>query len=243
MTVPSTRRNPPWQRDELILALDLFFRHNPNHISQNHPEVVKLSEVLNGLPIHIERPDQEKFRNANGVYMKLCNFLRYDSSYKGRGLVRGGRLEKVIWDEFSADKEVLRRVAQAIINGQQDIAPTTSSMDEDEWAFPEGRVLYRLHRQRERRTDLVRKTKQRAQKAGGLRCTVCAFDFAAEYGEIGEGYIECHHTVPISEYEIGQETRLQDLALVCANCHRMLHRRRPWLTINELSQLRQTARA
>ena len=68
-------RNAPWQRDELILALDLYFRHNPAHISKSHPEVLALSKTLGALPIHPERADPRKWRNINGVYMKLCNFL------------------------------------------------------------------------------------------------------------------------------------------------------------------------
>jgi 5-methylcytosine-specific restriction protein A len=42
---------PNWNRDELILALDLFFRANPIHTTEEHPETVKLSRVLNELPI------------------------------------------------------------------------------------------------------------------------------------------------------------------------------------------------
>jgi 5-methylcytosine-specific restriction protein A len=79
-------RNLPWQRDELILALDLYFRHRPDTISQKHPEVAALSELLNALPIHPDRPDRVRFRNLNGTYMKLCNFLRLDPDYKGKGL-------------------------------------------------------------------------------------------------------------------------------------------------------------
>jgi 5-methylcytosine-specific restriction protein A len=62
-------RNPTWQRDELILALDLYFRHSPTKISESHLEVQRLSEVLNSLPIHPDRPDPQRFRNPNGVYM------------------------------------------------------------------------------------------------------------------------------------------------------------------------------
>jgi hypothetical protein len=80
---PLTRRNPPWQRDELILALDLYFRFPPSGISQDHPEVVRLSEILNALPIHAGRDGAATFRNPNGVYMKLCNFLRFDPNYAG----------------------------------------------------------------------------------------------------------------------------------------------------------------
>jgi 5-methylcytosine-specific restriction protein A len=79
------QRNPPWQRDELILALDLYFRHPPNSISKTHPEVLALSELLNALPIHPHRPDAARFRNPAGVYRKLCNFLRFDPTYQGKG--------------------------------------------------------------------------------------------------------------------------------------------------------------
>ena len=61
--------------------------------------------------------------------------------------------------------------------------------------------------------------------------------FAAAYGERGDGFIECHHTIPVRDLRPGSRTRLSDLALVCANCHRMIHRRSPWLTVEELRLL------
>lgn len=42
---------------------------------------------------------------------------------------------------------------------------------------------------------------------------------------------------PISEMAENEETKVEDIVLVCSNCHRMLHRKRPWLTINELKEL------
>ena len=74
-------KSPNWTRDELILALDLYFRQNPSHINDSHDDVVRLSQILNSLPIHAERPDNGKYRNPRGVYMKMCNFLRYDKYY------------------------------------------------------------------------------------------------------------------------------------------------------------------
>jgi putative restriction endonuclease len=56
-------------------------------------------------------------------------------------------------------------------------------------------------------------------------------------GEIGEEFVEGHHTVPVSELKEGQKTRVEDIALVCSNCHKMLHRRRPWLSKEELKKL------
>lgn len=46
----------------------------------------------------------------------------------------------------------------------------------------------------------------------------------AIYGELGTGYIEAHHKVPVALIEEGETTKLSDLAALCANCHRMIHR-------------------
>lgn len=105
--------------------------------------------------------------------------------------------------------------------------------------FPEGRIKEKLHLSRERNSELVRQAKNIAmRRVGCLKCACCGFDFFTTYGEVGMGFIEAHHTKPISTlHEDGEETKLDDLALVCSNCHRMLHRRRPWLGMDELSEL------
>jgi 5-methylcytosine-specific restriction protein A len=233
-------RNPPWQRDELILALDLYFRFPPNSINQEHPDVVQLSEVLNALPIHSTRPEVERFRNANGVYMKLCNFLRFDPTYTGSGLSRGNRLEETVWRDFAENRGELSRIASAIRSGYRvaDELGLSQDVSEEEKCFREGRILFRLHRSRERNRKLVKRAKLRAKRENGkLACAACGFDFAAVYGPLGEDFIECHHTRPLSELLEERPTRIDEVALVCSNCHRMLHRRRPWLGIHELSAI------
>lgn len=105
--------------------------------------------------------------------------------------------------------------------------------------FPEGRLLFVRHLKKERSEKLIRLAKERAVSLGQpLRCGCCGFDFEAVYGEVGRGFIEAHHTIPVSELpDYGADTRIEDLALVCANCHRMLHRRRPWLGMDQLRTL------
>jgi hypothetical protein len=49
---PTLSRNPPWERDELILALDLYFRCDPVHTSEKNPEIIKLSQLLSQLATH-----------------------------------------------------------------------------------------------------------------------------------------------------------------------------------------------
>lgn len=236
-------RNPAWERDELILALDLYFRFNPSHISKNHPEVVKLSEVLNTLPIHKDRPDAPRFRNTNGVYMKMCNFLGLDPHYHGEGLSQRGQKDEEVWNEFAHDPGYLHQVAESIKQGVQDLSHLADESFDDEEGCGEGKVLYRLHRMRERNSGVVKKAKERAIKSGeGLRCSVCKFDFQQAYGSLGDGFIECHHTKPISEYKSGDQTKVTDLRLVCSNCHRMLHKRKPWATVDELRTIVETQR-
>ena len=87
-------RNPKWHRDEIILALDLYSRLEPGHISSTNPEIQELSAILNGLPIHEVRPDEAKFRNPNGVSLKLSNFLAIDPTYKGKGMQSFSKLDK-----------------------------------------------------------------------------------------------------------------------------------------------------
>ena len=73
----------------------------------------------------------------------------------------------------------------------------------------------------------------------GTVCQGCGFDFEKTYGEIGRGYIEVHHVKPLCEGEgsvpINAET---DLICVCANCHRMIHKRKDKvLSLKELQKL------
>jgi 5-methylcytosine-specific restriction protein A len=229
----------------LILALDLYLRHNPAKISKSHPEVIELSRLLNVLGGKLGRRVDEKYRNPNGVYMKLCNFLRFDPKYKGSGLKAGGTDEKLVWDEFANNPGFLAATAKAIraaVNTPPGIQDSASGLIDGDEEFPEGAMLQRLHQARERNRKLVKQAKELAkQKHGGLHCEVCGFDFKVAYGALGADYIECHHTVPVSELEPGTKTKLSDVAMLCANCHRMVHRKRPWLRLSDLARLLQKA--
>jgi 5-methylcytosine-specific restriction protein A len=224
---------PDWTRDELILALDLYLREPAARSNKNHPGVIELSRTLNSLPIHGELGRESDFRNANGVAMKLGNFLRFDPDYKGAGLSRGNRLEEEVWSEFASDPNRLTRVAASIRLHIGDSLVEELAVDEAEAI--EGALLTRVHHTRERSAAIVRRKKAAVlQRTGVLECEACEFDFANRYGALGEGFAEVHHLVPLSELTPSRRTRLSDLAVVCANCHRMIHRRRPWLSIDEL---------
>jgi len=236
--------NPDWTRDELIVALNVYLKHRPNPPGKDSKEIVDLTRTLNRLGEKLFRPEDraETFRNENGVYMKLMNFRRLDPRYTagGRtGLARGAKAEEDVWAEFAADPGRCQEVADAIIASLDDpevgAAWLEPDIDEGLQEAAEGRLLTRRHLARERNRKLVEaKRKQIMKKHGKLACDVCKFDFSVRYGERANGFIECHHTKPVATLAVGHKTHIDDLALVCANCHRMIHRRKPWLSIAEL---------
>ena len=209
-------RNPEWTRDELILALDLYFSLRPGGCGAAVPEVVTLSRRLRRLGVHKEYEARDTFRNPTGVSMKLSNFLRFDPGYEGVGLARGSKRDGAVWREFYDDRAGLRRLADAIRSFADDRSTRLVSDEKPEAEpAPEGRVLTHAHKVRERNGALRRrKVEQALQRTGCLRCEACGFDFEGAYGGIGSGYIECHHTTPLAELRPGTRTRLADLALV-----------------------------
>lgn len=66
-----------------------------------------------------------------------------------------------------------------------------------------------------------------AKKFHGARCQACDLDFEERYGKIGKGFIEAHHLRPIATLEEGVPVPYDvaaDFAVLCSNCHRMIHR-------------------
>ena len=89
----------------------------------------------------------------------------------------------------------------------------------------EGMVRSRLIKHRSRERALRDAKLRQTRESGALRCEVprCGFDFAQRYGALGEGYAQVHHLRPLADSKGPIETRLSDLAVVCANCHAMIH--------------------
>ena len=233
-------RNPPWSLDELILALDFYIRYTPSIPGKQSVEIKNLSDSLNSLAVKLGGKPSETFRNPNGVYMKLMNFRRFDPNYQGRGLQRGNKDEEVVWNRYFSNRSELTSVTESIrsLVASNDPIPSKEVISDEEEEGEEGQLLTRMHRYRERDTKLVKRKKARViMETEKLQCEVCDFDFSTMYGERGDGFIECHHTKPLSELKPGQKTRLSELSLVCSNCHRMIHRKRPWLSMELLRQV------
>ncbi|WP_244216286.1 HNH endonuclease [Phytopseudomonas daroniae] len=176
--------------------------------------------------------------------MKLGNFRRWDPDYikDGKtGLAKGNKDEEVVWKEFAHSPSKLAAVVAGIRNAVDldglDGHLLQAQDEPDIHEASEGKVLTRLHRVRERSRGLVeRKKKHALSRHGKLECEACGFDFQQRYGNAGIGLIDVHHLRPLHTLEPGQKTRLDDLALLCANCHRVVHAGRHWLSLEELKQ-------
>jgi hypothetical protein len=80
------------------------------------------------------------------------------------------------------------------------------------------------HRARERWLRDEKIAQVKAAYDGRLPCEVCGFDFFEVYGEIGRDYAQVHHLKPLGDRTKPSLTTLNELAVVCANCHVMTHR-------------------
>ena len=115
----------------------------------------------------------------------------------------------------------------------------------EDYASPEyvgteaaARQVTRNERERDRKARDFCIEIYRKKNHGRLRCNVCQLDFAEKYGAHGEGFMHVHHLDPIAEAEGPRLVHPEvDLVPVCPNCHAMIHRRKPALTIAELVSL------
>jgi 5-methylcytosine-specific restriction enzyme A len=141
------------------------------------------------------------------------------------------------FDDFRADAVRMRAIAahvrQLLMQEAIDSADLPD-LDSDDIASAEGGIALRAHLRRERDPRVrARKLADAKRRGVSIACEVCGFDFGRTYGVRGRDYIECHHRTPL--HVTGKtQTKLADLALICSNCHRMIHRTRQWLTVEEL---------
>jgi 5-methylcytosine-specific restriction protein A len=225
-------------RDEIILACELVRQNDWRALDGHDPRVIDLSELLNRNPLHPLDQRDAKFRNPNGVGRKTADIATRHPDYQGRP-TKGNRLDRVVLADFLADPLAMSQAAAeiraAVERGDVDASSVAlADVDDFDDEAYEGRILLARHLRRERNPKLRRRKIESVRAAGRpIACEVCEFDFERAYGKLGRGFIEVHHKLPL--HVSGEiRTRLSDLALLCSNCHRMIHRGRPWLAPAEL---------
>lgn len=235
MARTSGHGNPRWTRDETILALDLLLRAYPQVPRPEDERVIALSNLLKQNPFYERSARQPSFRNPDGVSFKLQNLRQVAT---GEGLEHTSKMDRVVWNEFGHSPELVRQLASRI---QREIETFSSSEDSpaEELEFPEGKLITRAHRNRERSAKLRKAVLKSRRQKGPLNCDACETKACSNNPDLEDAIFEVHHTIPLGE--VGEvNTRLADTVLLCANCHRLIHRmisqRKKWVTVDELRQ-------
>jgi 5-methylcytosine-specific restriction protein A len=228
-----------WDYDEIVLACELAADNGWRQVYDTSPKAIELSRLLQSPAIH-PFPHRPEFRNPAGVSQKIRNVIDRHPDYSGPQS-NGNRLDKEVLDDFLADEAGMRtraaRIRELLAAGASGAPAEVPDLDSLDLAAGEGDVALRAHLRRERDPRLRRgKIADTKRRGIAIACEACGFDFGQAYGPRGLDYIECHHRTPL--YVTGKtQTRLADLALLCSNCHRMIHRTKQWLTVEELKEL------
>lgn len=105
---------PQWSRQELILALELYFDIGAADY-RSSKKVQELSRLIRAM--HGGQPylDDLRFRSASSVSRKLKNIAWIDPrNTRGTAQSHGSAVDEEIWDEFAEDREQLAAEAAAI---------------------------------------------------------------------------------------------------------------------------------
>jgi 5-methylcytosine-specific restriction protein A len=145
--------------------------------------------------------------------------------------IQTGPLSNVYWSRPASGTTISDNAADALELAWAEhlgVSPGIEGEPPDISAL-EGHILVRLVKHRAREQSL-RDAKLRAARSANtdsrLRCEVpgCGFDFEEIYGALGRNYAHVHHTRPLADFDGPVLVTLADLAVVCANCHAMVHR-------------------
>ncbi len=182
-------------------------------------------------------------------------YWRNDLAQTRRHLVSQGHVSNAQWDKWPVTEKGKKHFASlasrlssqrqfqhlnpAVLSSVTALASDQQLSDENalsgETALFEGQQTQRWTNTYERNPQL----RAAAIRVHGIVCMGCGFNFETKYGSIGSGFIEVHHTKPISS--LGGAASVDptsDLVVLCSNCHSIVHRKRPRpLTLDALKIL------
>lgn len=202
-----------WYKDATV--------YREKQVFKNTPKMQKKNEVCN-------------YRIV--AQLKDCKLLDEENrTLKIPRSVKGGIGHSNIWYADKPEAEqILQSVLKLVSNQSAEELP---DIDLSLSAI-EGNSRLATHLIRERSRSLVKKKKESVLNVKGkLACEVCGFDFQEAYGNLGNDFCEVHHLKPISKANGLVETKLEDLAIVCSNCHRVIHRTKPMISIKNLAKV------
>ena len=216
------RNNPKWIRDEEILLVDLYKTFRGSLPDQNHLKVIELSELLTMMPWHPKSTRAATFRNPAGIAMKLQNLKSVETGTRKRNTAS---IDRQVLNEFLRRPIELSEIAASIRKGIE-LAKSLHIAEaelREEFEFTEGRLLTAIHIRRERSPLLRKKLLHRRLKEHRCFCDMCGASFDAIDSTHRIAAFEVHHRVPLRFNYLLRRTTIEDVSLLCAVCHRLIH--------------------
>jgi 5-methylcytosine-specific restriction protein A len=215
--------NPNWTREELILALELYYQLDQGQMHKGNPDLINVSNELRGLNIHKDIPDPIKFRNPNSIARRLGNFKTMDEGYDGVGLENSSKLAKEVFKEFKNRRESLKLEATLI---RTNLLKPVTQFDSSKLELRlknQSEFIFNYHKNRESDPLVLRVKKETALlTADSLSCEICGFDPVVFYGEIGNDVLEIHYNKGLNSDPGLEASLMEDFIIVCSNCHKVL---------------------
>ncbi len=179
----------------------------------------------------------EDFRNrldTHGEY--FYTQIQLDGTHLSKFYEKGNIIAKCYHKDDMPDNSILEKDFDLLLTYYDKlVAVDLSERNDDEKLTIEESKIRKLHTKFDRRGDLAFKVKKRK----GYQCEACGFTFVSKYGTLGEKYIEAHHLVTFCKLAEGK-TALnidKDFAVLCSNCHRMIHLLKDPSDITELKKI------
>ncbi|WP_162241335.1 HNH endonuclease [Methylobacterium sp. Leaf113] len=198
----------------------------------------------------VQSDEHEIIGPRKGIYTVRCGISVKENIlilyYGGQNKIHNLRLDNIEIGQmkivFSNESRRSIRTIYWKSDDQEEYeqAPVSASIienpeDGDTSLGSEGEKRLVVHIRRERKPGLRnKKIRQVLDRGENLRCEACEFDFEAHYGVIGRSACEVHHRVQLASTDGPREVFLSDLAILCANCHRVIHRTSPMIDVSEL---------
>jgi 5-methylcytosine-specific restriction enzyme A len=236
--MPSGARRIDWTWEEIVLACDLVAQNEWRQLDEGDHHVRELSSLLQKMSIHPLDVRLPSFRNFAGVAQKTRKIASVHPDYVGRPS-NGNKLDREVLLEFLADPQRMHSYAQmlrqAAANDELENVPQLIGDEEDSL---EGRYLLRMHRVWERKPALRAKKIRTVQARGEPLCAKPVASTSERPTEIaGRASSNVITWNRCTRPESGPRLSINDLALLCSNCHRMIHRKPPWPTPAQLRDL------
>lgn len=189
---------------------------------------VRAKDVYEPLADYFKLPEIDRRRTYNDIYKNGRNAIYWKALVqRAKDCVSFRYVMPASKGVWKLTDQGVRVAKEAIIKREVYVSPAQA-------AITEGSIKIATSKRYER--SII--AREICINKHGYRCAACNIDFSEKYGAIGKDYIHTHHKVPLSdiseEYIVKPEL---DLVPVCPNCHAMLHRREPPLTIEELKEL------